>query len=196
MSLDIHNPRLGQHLIDEFLQMVRWLWALATPDDYKLKLAWVKGHSESEGNSKADEEAKAVAEGKVSQVDALPRFLQGKALPKSSSALWQKHMQDLKSLWREQWALLPWHPKLTKIDPTMPSNKYQGLIAQLNQSQASLVIQLRIGHVALNTYLYRIKKANSPQCQACWAGCESVHHFLFECQVWKSEQWLLGKALG
>jgi len=56
-------------------------------------------------------------------------------------------------------------------------------------------MQFHVGHVALNFYLHRIKKAKSPRCQQCGASCETVHHYLFECQAWKQERWMLGKAL-
>jgi hypothetical protein len=36
----------------------------------------------------------------------------------------------------------------------MPSNKYKRLTEGLRRSQASLIIQLRTGHVVLNKYIY------------------------------------------
>ncbi|PBK95100.1 hypothetical protein ARMGADRAFT_926053 [Armillaria gallica] len=49
----------------------------------------------------------------------------------------------------------------------------------------SLLIQLRTGHILLNAYLHRFKKANFPFCESCYTKGvevkETVHHFIFEC---------------
>lgn len=54
--------------------------------------------------------------------------------------------------------------------------------------------QLRCGHVALNSYLSRIRAMESDLCQACLDGedglqCrETVRHFLFECPSFGQER--------
>ena len=77
----------------------------------------------------------------------------------------------------------------------MPSNKFQRLITGFNRLQASILTQLRVGHIPLNAYLHRIKQVASPNCLKCGVGSETVHHFLFNCQAWRSEWWAMGKAL-
>ena len=90
----------------------------------------------------------------------------------------------------------PRHPKLAKIDPSLPSKKFQKLIANLARTQASLLTQFRVGHIPLNAYLHRITKIDSPQCTHCDSAGETTHHFLFDCPAWRHERWLMGQALG
>ncbi|KAJ7620789.1 hypothetical protein B0H17DRAFT_898342, partial [Mycena rosella] len=49
----------------------------------------------------------------------------------------------------------------------------------LGHPQCSILIQLRIGHIGLNPYLFRFHLAPSPSCARCNVP-ESVHHFLFQ----------------
>ena len=142
-----------------------------------------------------DEEAKAAVEGNISLDQDLPEIFRVEAHPVSSSAMRQAQAAELKACWRMRWTDSPCFAKLSKIDPTMPSNKFQQLIAGFNRSQASILTQLRVGHIPLNAYLHRIKQAASPNCLQCGVGSEMVHHFLFDCQAWKSEWWAMGKVL-
>ena len=82
------------------------------------------------------------------------------------------------------------------IDPTLPSQRFHKLIKGLSRAQASILIQLRTGHIPLNKYLFRIGKANNPTCAACQQDEESVHHYLFDCPAWKNEHWHMGRKLG
>ena len=126
----------------------------------------------------------------------LPSFLSGAPLPISSSASKQKYVQELKVQWKYSWACSPHFPKMSKIDPTMPSNKFQKLILGLGRAQASLITQMHTGHVPLNTYLHRINKIDTPLCPSCGLDSESMHHYLFNCPAWRAEHWCMGKALG
>ena len=78
----------------------------------------------------------------------------------------------------------------------MLSNKYQKLIAEYGRVQASMVTQLRTGHVPLNAYLHRIDKIDSPLFPHCSLDSKSVHHFLFNCRAWRAKCWCMGKVLG
>ena len=57
-------------------------------------------------------------------------------------------------------------------------------------------VMLHTGHVLLNTHLHQINKIDTPLCPSCGLDSESMHHFLFNCQVWRAECWHMGKALG
>ena len=76
---------------------MRQIWGCSSPASLRLELAWIKGHSEAQGNSKADEEAKAAAEGNISQAQDLPEIFWVKAHPVSSSAMWQAQAAELKA---------------------------------------------------------------------------------------------------
>ena len=196
LALNICNPLPRQQLIDEFLHASRHVHSLDTPGNYSLELTWVKGHKDSIGNGLVDEEAWATTADNTNLVADLPSFLSSAPLPISSLASKQKYMQELKVWWKDSWACSPRFPKLSKINPTMPSNKFQKLIAGLGRAQASLVTQMRTRHIPLNAYLHRINKIDTPLCPSCSLDSESVHHFLFDCQVWRAEHWCMGKALG
>ena len=45
----------------------------------------------------------------------------------------------------------------------------------------TLMVRLRIGHVGLNSYLFKIKKADSPHCTWCQNIDDTVEHFLLYC---------------
>ena len=132
------------------------------PGDYSLELAWVKGHDSSEGDKWADLEAKAAAGGSSSPVKELPNILSKCSPPISPSTLRQEHQKGLGLLWKEWWKVSPCHPKLAKIDPSLPSKKFQKLIVSLAHMQASLLTQFHVGHVPLNFYLHWIIKIDSP----------------------------------
>jgi hypothetical protein len=56
--------------------------------------------------------------------------------------------------------------------------------------------QLRSNHVALNFYLYRIKKREDPYCEHCPDARETVWHFLFECPEHREPRRLTLDPLG
>src|SRR5882672_11310944 len=69
------------------------------------------------------------------------------------------------------------------MDPSMPSTKFRKDTTGLPRGRASLLIQLRTGHVPLARHLHRIGKAESPICPACRAHNETFHHYLLVCPV-------------
>ena len=58
----------------------------------------------------------------------------------------------------------------------------------LPHAQASLLFQLRMGHVPLQKHLYRIGKVSFPMCPACWMQDESVLHYLLMCPVYRVQR--------
>jgi hypothetical protein len=67
----------------------------------------------------------------------------------------------------------------------MLSKRYRTMADSLPCKQASLLIQLRTGHVPLNKHLFNTKSADSPICPACEDAHETVHHFLLSCPVYE-----------
>ncbi|KAF8985355.1 hypothetical protein BDQ17DRAFT_1174922, partial [Cyathus striatus] len=54
------------------------------------------------------------------------------------------------------------------------------------------ITQMITGHIALNKYLHRISKADSPLCGKCTMNApESVEHFLFRCPAFADRRYLL-----
>ena len=142
-----------------------------------------------------DSTAKSAMGGELSVASLLPPMLTS-LLPVSIMAHKQAFAISLHEQWGETWKQLPQYPRLSKINHFFPSSKYRKLTHELSQAQSSIIIQLRSGHMPLNTYLHRISKLDQPTCTHCRTGEETMHHYLFNCGVWKHEHWLMGHSLG
>jgi ribonuclease HI len=178
-SLRSMKATSGQYLI-------RHLTLLANELACKLEIRWISSHSKVKGNEKVDNLAKEAANGLSSARVSLPHILRNQ-LPVSASATKQHYQSKLKRRWKDAWAKSVRSTRLEDIDDNFPFNKFRANTYQLTRSQASLMVQLRCGHIPLNGYLYKIKRSDSELCQACLEGeeglrCrETVNHFLFEC---------------
>ena len=64
-----------------------------------------------------------------------------------------------------------------------------------------MMIQIRSGHILLNAYLFRIKRADTDICQACaneevnYQCIETVKHYLFECTKYIEQREALVKKI-
>jgi hypothetical protein len=101
----------------------------------------------------------------------------------------------------EDWKASPRYARFQHIDPAFPFNKFRNISNKLSRSQTSLLIQLRTGHIPLNSYLFRIKKSGTRRCDYCWGDgrltiTETVIHYLFECQAYATERYDMDRALG
>jgi ribonuclease HI len=168
----------------------------------KLGIHWISSHSKVRGNEKVDELAKEAADGKSSARVSLPHILRD-ALPISASAAKQEHLSKLKTKWDKQWEDSDRSTRMGTIDDNFPFNSFRKRTYLLTRNQASLMIQLRCGHIPLNAYLFRIGKSESELCQACLereeapqARCrETIKHFIFECESFSQERDELVKAI-
>jgi hypothetical protein len=102
---------------------------------------------------------------------------------------------DLKTQNMSLFAKSPRCDALHQIDNTAPSSSFQSLVMDIPRRHASILVQLRTGHVPLNKYLHRIKRADSPLCPACEGGTESVLHFLVTCPAYEPFRRPLHQAL-
>ena len=148
----------------------------------KVKLIWTPAHEGIQGNERADEEAKEVAETGSSPRRRLPTFLRRKSLPLSISATRQTLKSDIKKRWKSKWKVSPRYSSASNIDYSLPSDNYIHIANQLTRNQASVLIQLRTGHLPLNTVLFRIKRSDTPHCPHCHNGTrETLVHYIFFC---------------
>lgn len=72
-ELDLRRPAL--HLAHEIIHTANILQKTRRKKKYSLQLQWTAGHEGIEGNEKADQEAKAAAEGKQLNKKSLPPYL-------------------------------------------------------------------------------------------------------------------------
>jgi len=64
------------------------------------------------------------------------------------------------------------------------------------KKSASIITQLRTGHIPLAKYLYRIGRAVSPTCPVCLQYNETVHHFILRCPAFAIARQTLHQSLG
>ena len=60
---------------------------------------------------------------------------------------------------------------------------------------ASLITQLRLQHILLNSYLKRFNRVDSTRCPACGADTETISHYLLQCPGYAHERWALERSL-
>jgi hypothetical protein len=73
------------------------------------------------------------------------------------------------------------------FNSTHSSKTISRLYKGLNQLQCSILTQLHVGHIRLNTFLHRFKLTPSPMCSHC-AIPESVPHFLLTCPKYRAQR--------
>ena len=67
--------------------------------------------------------------------------------------------------------------------------KYNTLYnTSLNRYSSILHSRLRLGHCALNSYLYSINCAISPYCKCRWGIVESIKHFFLHCPRYAAQR--------
>jgi hypothetical protein len=70
---------------------------------------------------------------------------------------------------------------MMNTDPTSPSGKFTKLITPLLQKLASILMQLKTGHVPLAKHLHHISKTDSPTCPTCQQNEETIQHLMLHC---------------
>ena len=178
LTLCIHAP--SHHLLDQFHKEVAQILDQPQYENLHITVAWTRGHDGNKGNEAADAEARKAAQGDVSPPSKLPKYLR-KPLPHSFSALRQAHRAKTCKRIAADFARSPRYRKLTEIDPLVPSSAFCKLMEPLSRKNSSILTQLRLGHIPLNTYLHRIRKAESPLCPYCLEVHETVIHYLIRC---------------
>ena len=73
------------------------------------------------------------------------------------------------------------YSRVKSTDSTVRSKKYLKLVESIPGKHASILTQLRTGHIPLAKHLHRINRLDSPICPACRANSESVTHFILHC---------------
>jgi ribonuclease HI len=191
----LHRPKAtsGQHLVKNLIDAAKEV-------NGRLKIRWISGHSNVPGNKKADELAGKAAEGNSSRQRDLLAKLQV-PIPSSASAVKQSYHEHLLDKWKDIWAESPRKPRFTEeIDDNFPFNKYRKLHNGLTRGQASIIMQVRCGHIPLNAYLHRIGKSETRTCQNCSNGQdeapETVKHFIFECPAYTEQRRTMEHAIG
>jgi hypothetical protein len=105
-------------------------------------------------------------------------------------------------MWKTSWTGSPRKERMERMDNSFPFTKYRERQDKLTRAHASLLMQIRSGHLPLNFYLHRIKKADSKNCQACKlepedeTPTETIKHFLYDCEAYTNQRNLLIRKIG
>src|ERR1700674_5022538 len=105
----------------------------------------------------------------------------------SISAFKQEYHEQIKEKWASEWQQSSRAWKFEEIDTNFPFDTFRKRQYSLKRVQASLLMQVRSGHIPLNSYLHRIKKLDTKSCQLCQPvpgedrPAETVNHYIFEC---------------
>ena len=183
-ALNLNRPAPSHYLVDEARKLLNAV-KVQHPAT-KLLVRWIPGHMGIEGNEMADSEAKKAAMGSGSPPHTLPSFLRN-PLPASSSATKRAFNESIKHDAAEFLAKSKCYSQLRTIDASVPSVRFCKLTAELTRKQASLLVQLRTGHIPLNHHLAQIGTVQSPLYPACREREETVHHFLLGCTAYASQ---------
>jgi ribonuclease HI len=181
----------GQYLIRLFQTELEKL--LRAKPHLNVHLAWIPGHSGIAGNELADEEAQRAAAGESTPtMRCIPTLL--KDLPSSAAALKAFHKKTTATKWEELWNDSKRAQCLAKFDRSPARVQILKFYLDLPRRSGSLITQLRMGHIGLNDFLYKIKAIASPLCPQCCTP-ETVDHFLLQCKRYIEEQHQLRTSL-
>jgi len=196
-SIRAHAKRTaqpGSYLTDEIHKMHRDLTDRFP--NMNITVRWIPGHEGLNGSEKADEEAKRAAKGEGKDDMGNKRGILRKALPASKAATKQELNRRRAARIQRTFNTSKRSSKAKAIDPTMPSNKYRKATSKLPKANASIWTQMRTEHVATRAYLYKFKLTESPTCQQCGTGEETVAHYFRHCKAYKNQRRELYRKLG
>lgn len=191
-TLEKGKPGPAQHIADA-VQDIAETTRNKGPRIKKFDIRWISAHSDVTRNEKVDIEAKAAAHGTTSEDQDLPPMLR-RTLPTSKSALVQAAKSNAKEQWRIAWTGSERKLRLDEYDTEFPCKTYLRICRSLPRHQASKLIQLRTGHIPLNTYLQKRKLIDTDRCTKCQGGRrETLRHFLFECPAYRKQRSTMDK---
>lgn len=134
-----HKTAAGQYMVDLFRNAFDEV--TETKGEFECQIHWTPGHSGIERNDYVDEKAKEAAQGQSSRREQLPKELRAE-LPCSKAATKQTYATKLKDRAAKYWKRSTRYTFMSKIDKSLPSNKFIKLAGKLSRNQVSLLLQL------------------------------------------------------
>lgn len=139
----------------------------------QLNLFWIPGHEGIELNELADKEAKEAAKSENFEV-----------MLSTSLSILKRSIKNFINPNQEFF-----HTDKPYIFKTPPKKIWE-VLAKLEKGRASIIFQLRSGHIALNAYLFKhnlTESITSPNCEACNVP-ENTDHFLTRCRRFQRQR--------
>ena len=147
-----------------------------------IRLHWVPGHSQIEGNEVADKEAKKAAISEMTPSEHITDTCEVKSII----------LAKVTQYWKKRWTEYKGRNHLGSIISDIQDAPK---IKHSSRRMEILFSQLRLGRCRLNAPLYKIKKADSPLCEHCPEE-ETPSHYLLKCSYYEEERKNLMEELG
>jgi hypothetical protein len=125
-----------------------------------------------------DECAKEAALGSSTPLTKCVKALD--TLPISKAAAITAGTSSFKERWVSEWNTSPQRLRLSLLGNTAPSLAVLWMYNDLSCPQCSVLMQLRTGHIGLNTYFHCFNLALSPLCSLCNTPKTVVHFLLLK----------------
>ncbi|KAF4617372.1 hypothetical protein D9613_005686 [Agrocybe pediades] len=204
-AMNSRTPYSGFHIIEAIKEISSDI-AREAPnnepnDNAQFSMRWIPAHGRSRGNNRADHEAKRAARGESSSIRNLPPLLRT-SLPHSTKALKTDYLNALKREAEHRWNQSERKEKFDRdVDDRYPYDDFRKQQMKLNRAKASVLMQIRTGHLPLNTYLHRFGQHYTSRCNACYQTTrrhkeETLKHYLFECPEYRWERADMDKKMG
>jgi ribonuclease HI len=152
----------------------------------RVTLTWVKAHSTSEGNQKADELAK---QGRTIPTRASPTVV-GLSCDSASSLLAHRAEVEHRLAWRAAKC------RYARSAIKNPSKERARALFHLSRKSAQSLSYFLTGHGPFNKHLHRMGLVQDPTCRGCGEGIETAEHILCSCPAIATARFrLLGSTL-
>lgn len=189
MRIEHVRPGPGQWLARRIHENAKKLQELGI----SVNVRWAPGHTNIEGNEKADEVAKQAARNGRQCVERFASLAYVARLITErkwkESRIWFKKQHERRGPeGRETYELHQQNNSLNRI------------AANSRKTLAQTYYQLKSGHAVIGVYLYRIKKIEKDTCNYCSGTYrQTVRHLLLDCRKWRrerSDMWNVTRADG
>ena len=164
---------------------IRRLTSLLENDNNNLKINWIPGHKDFEGNERADRLAKEAAKEMVGKKEV---FYEGVAEKKEI-------IQIMRSTINDKWQRLMDNSELTdKVQEIIPKAGKAFVVKSEERKLTRVMNQLISGNSNLNYMISKIDNTKSELCDTCKVK-EIINHYIFDCDTYDEDRNMLEKNI-